>query len=123
WIMNMRADRVLDGRGEPANDGVTHILRRPIRIVRGWIHWDDGVLESSGLERRLPIENRLSHPRLPLIGRRRIDVVDDRLDRLRQNGVGIFFLQPIARYVRTIGGSLLGRPEIHLRNREEPHAL
>src|SRR5207247_9339842 len=64
-IMNMRADCVLDGRRKPANDRVTHILRRPIRIVRGWIHWDDGVLESSSLERRLPIENRLSHPRLP----------------------------------------------------------
>src|SRR2546426_1089153 len=78
---------------------------------------------SSSLERRLPIENRLSHPRLPLIGRRRIDVVDDRFDRLGQSGIEIFFLQSIARYVRTIRGPLLGRPEIHLRNREEPHAL
>src|SRR5439155_5151807 len=37
--------------------------------------------------------------------------------------VGIFYLQPIGPYVRTIGGSVHGRREIHLRNREEAHAL
>ena len=45
---------------------------------------DDAVLEARRLERRLPVENRLANPRLPLLRRVRIDVVDDRLLRIAE---------------------------------------
>src|SRR5205814_6359683 len=73
--------------------------------------------------RRLPIKNRFSHPRFPLLRRGWIHVINDRRHWLRQRGVGVLFLQSPTSDVRAIRRSLLGGSKIHLADREKAHAL
>src|SRR2546423_6822959 len=122
-IADVRALRVFHRRREPADHCVSHVLGRPVRIVRRRIHRNYRILESRGLEGRLPVENCLSHPRLPLLWRRRIYIVDDRFHRLRERRVRIFLLQSVARDVRPICGALLERSKIDLRDGEETDAF
>src|SRR5205085_1091677 len=101
-----------------------NVFRRPIRIAGRNVSWNDAVLESRGLERRLPIDDRLSDPRLPLIGRVRIDVVDDRL--LRVAEIALFAIRALetpARDERSRRCHLIRRAEINGANREEARAL
>src|SRR3954464_10923438 len=55
WLVNVRTDRVFDGGWQPANYRMTHILRRPVGVVRRRFHCDDRVLEARSFEGRLPI--------------------------------------------------------------------
>ena len=85
-VVDVRPRGVLGRRRKPANDGVARVLGAPVGILLGRRRFlrDDRVLETGGLERRLPALDALLHVGHPLGGRRRVDPVDDRLDGLGQ---------------------------------------
>ena len=106
-------DGVLDRRRQPAHHRVADVFGRPIGIFHRDFAGDDRVLEARRLERRLPIENRLSNPRLPLIWRVRIDVVDDGLLRIAEIALpAVGALQTPARDESLARRHLLVRSEI-----------
>ena len=65
--------------GQPADHRVADVLGRPVGIVGRRVAATMPFLEAGRLERGLPVDDRLAHPRLPLLRRVRVDVVDDRL--------------------------------------------
>ena len=109
--MHVRTLGVLGGGGEPANHRVAGVFRRPVR-VGGRVLGDDPVLEAGRLEGGLPVlDGPLDPGNEPARGRG-IDVIGDRLDRLRELGRRVFLLQPVAGNEGSGLGLLLGPPVI-----------
>ena len=84
---------------------------------------DDRVLEAGRFERRLPALDAFLDVRHPLRGRRRIDVVDDRLHRLGERGVRILLFQPPARDVAAALRAMLVAAVVDLLDGEVADAL
>ena len=74
----MRPEGILRLRREPANDGVADVLRTELGVFfrGGGILGPNGVLESGRLEGGLPVHDPLLQVRPPLLGRRRIEIVE-----------------------------------------------
>ena len=93
-ILNAGSRGVLHGRRKPADHGVPCVLKGPVGIVRR-IQREDRVAEPGLLEGFLPV----FHTRLevwdPPFGHSRIDIVDDRLDRVRDRRGRVLLLEPI----------------------------
>ena len=123
-IAHVRTDGVFDGRREPSHHRVADVLGRPVGIIRRHLAGNDGVLEAGCLERWLPIENRLTNVRLPLLRRRRIDVVHDRLLRIAEvSFVPVRALESPARDVFLVDRALVTRSEVGRANAEEADSL
>ncbi len=88
-IVDVRAGGVLRPRREIPDHRVAGILGMPLRIVLRRVGRDDRVGESGLLEGHLPVLDALREIRAPLLGRGRVDVVDDRLDRLDEFAAGV----------------------------------
>src|SRR5437762_6963112 len=93
--MNVWSHRVLDGGGEPADDGISYVLDAEVRILRASrrIPGYDGILKAGRFKCFLPILYAALKPRSPLGGGGRVDIVDDRLDRLGKLSSGILLFQ------------------------------
>jgi hypothetical protein len=83
-ISRMRTRRVARERGRPADDRVARVVEVEIRILflRRRVLRENGVLEAGLLEHLLPVLDAFLHIAAPAQRRRRVDVVDDGLDRL-----------------------------------------
>ncbi len=124
-IGDVRSERVLGRRGQPADDRVPCVLGAPVRIL--FLRWrilrDDRVPETGLLEGRLPALDAALDERHEHGGRRRIDVEDDRLHRLGQRRAGILLFEPPARDVAPALGAVLLAAVVHLLHVEVPDAL
>ena len=117
-VADVRPRGVLDRRRQPSHHRVPRVLRLPVRVVGRRVLRDDGVAEARRLEGRLPLLDALLHVRHQLGRRRRIDVVDDRLDRLGHGGRGILLLEAPARDVAALRGAMFIDAVVHLPHRE-----
>src|SRR5258708_5330294 len=107
-IGHVRSYRVLDGRGQPEDYGIAHVLGTPVGILlRGRsILANDGVAESSGFESGLPLLDAFLYPRLPLLGCGGIHAIDDRLPPIGNTGGGLLLFQTPARDEFAVRSSL-----------------
>ena len=124
-VVDVRPRRILNGRRQPAYDGIAGVFGREIGILlrRRRQLGNDGILESRSLEALLPLLDARLHVRHPFGGGGRIDPIYDRLDGLGQGGVRVLLFQPPARDVADMGRALLLLPVVHLIGREIPDAL
>ena len=124
--MHVGAGGVLDRRRQVADYRPARVLGAPVGVV-GRVPGHDGVAEAGALERRLPVHHPLLQVRHPLGRRGRVDVVDDRLDRVHQLAPGerlrVAGLQTPAGYEALRDGSLLVEPVVDLAGAEEADPL
>ena len=125
-VVDVRPVGVLDVRREVADDTVADVLGAPVGVVGRRVFGADGVFEARRLEGHVPVRDAHLEPLAPLDRRRRVDVVDDRLDRLDELaagvGLGVRGLQLPARDVAAALGVLGRQAVVHLADGEVAHA-
>ena len=124
-VGNMRAAGVLDGGGQPADYRMTHVFRAPGGVFfRRWhLLGDDRVGESRFFEGDVPILHAFDQPRDPLGGSRGVDVVDDRLDGVRNCGVGVLLFEAPAGDVLHVVGLVIVVRVVRGAGGEVAHAI
>ena len=128
-VVHVRPRRILGRRSEVADHRVTCVLGTPggILLGCGGVSGQNRIAETRVLERDLPVLDALLDIGAPLLGRRWIDVVDDRLDRIDELstgvGSGIAWLEPPAGDKALCCRALLVQAVVDLRCAEKTHTL